>query len=89
MALQEAATGDFPGDPAVKNLPCNAKDEGLISGQGTKIPHATEQLSLSHNYRACAPQLESLCAATKDHTLQRRSRMPEVRPNAASYIRKQ
>ena len=39
-------SGDFPDDPVVKNLPCNAKDMGSIPGQGTKIPHATEQLSL-------------------------------------------
>ena len=29
---------DFPGDPVVKNLPCNAGDTGSIPGQGTKIP---------------------------------------------------
>ena len=38
--------GDFPGGPVVKNLPSNAGDVGLISGEGTKIPHAVEQLSL-------------------------------------------
>ena len=32
--------GDFPGGPVVKNLSSNAGDVGLISGQGTKIPHA-------------------------------------------------
>ena len=30
----------------VKNLTCNAGDAGLIPGWGTKIPHATELLSL-------------------------------------------
>ena len=29
----------------VKNLPFNAGDVGSIPGQGTKIPHATEQLT--------------------------------------------
>ena len=29
----------------VKNLPCDARDSGV--GQGTKIPHAMEQLSPS------------------------------------------
>ena len=38
-------TGDFPGGPVVKNLPSNAGDEGWIPGPGTKIPHATGQLS--------------------------------------------
>ena len=41
---------DVPGGPVVKNLACNAGDRGSIPGQGTKIPHAAEQLSLSHNY---------------------------------------
>ena len=36
---------DFPGGPMVKNLPYNAGDMGSIPGQGTKIPHAGEQLS--------------------------------------------
>ena len=37
---------DFPGGPVVKSLPSNAGDTGLIPGQGTKVPHATGQLSL-------------------------------------------
>ena len=32
----------------VKNLPANAGDTGLISGLGTKVPHAERQPS--HNY---------------------------------------
>ena len=36
---------DFPGGPVVKNPPSNVQDMGLISGWGTKIPHAVEQLS--------------------------------------------
>ena len=35
----------LPGSPVVKNLPCNSGDVGLIPGQGTKIPHAMDQLS--------------------------------------------
>ena len=38
--------GDFPGVPVVKNQPSNVKDVGSIPGRGTKIPHATGQLSL-------------------------------------------
>ena len=56
--------GDFPGGPVVENPSCNAGDAGLIPGRGTKIPHATGQLSLratttepAHS-RACTPQLE-------------------------------
>ena len=37
---------DFPGGPVVKNLPSNTGDVGSIPGWGTKIPHATGQLSL-------------------------------------------
>ena len=52
---------DFPGGPVVKNPPSNAGDVGLIPGWGTKIPHATGQLSPhTTNYRARA--LWSLCA---------------------------
>ena len=36
---------DFSGGPVVKNSPPNAGDVGWIPGQGTKIPHAAEQLS--------------------------------------------
>ena len=36
---------DFPGGPVVKNLPSNAGDTGSIPARGTKISHATQQLS--------------------------------------------
>ena len=36
---------NFPGGPVVKNPPSNAGDVGSIPGQGTKIPHASGQLS--------------------------------------------
>ena len=49
--------GDFPGGPAVKNPLCNAGDMSSIPGRGTKIPHATGQLS---------PHMAKIpCAATK------------------------
>ena len=34
---------DFPGGSAVKNLPFNGCNMGLIPVQGTKIPHAAGQ----------------------------------------------
>ena len=52
--------------------PCNTRDTGSIPDLGTKIPHATEQLSLHMatteptHFGACKPQLQSLCAAMKD-----------------------
>ena len=36
---------DFSGGPVVKNTLCSAGDAALVPGPGTKIPHATEQLS--------------------------------------------
>ena len=76
---------DFPGGPEVKNLPCNAGDTGLISGGGTKIPHAMRHLSPPvattepvHS-GVYAPQLESLCAA-----INKRSPMMELRPETAT-----
>ena len=45
MFLQEDGLGGFPGGPVVKNPPSNAGDMGSIPGGGTKIPHATGQLS--------------------------------------------
>ena len=58
----------------VKTLPFNARDEGSIPGQETKIPHATGQLSLHatatemalHNQReAHVPQLRLDTAKNK------------------------
>ena len=37
--------GGFPGGLMVKNPLYNAGDMGSITGRGTRIPHATEQLS--------------------------------------------
>ena len=44
-ALRSLSHWDFPGGLVVKSPPSNTGDMGLISGQGTKIPHALEQLS--------------------------------------------
>ena len=40
----------------VKNLPCNVGSMGLIPGQGTWIPHATEQLSPRATIETCPMQ---------------------------------
>ena len=43
--------GDSPVGPVVKNQSSNEKNKSLNSGWGTKVPHATWQLSLwGHNY---------------------------------------
>ena len=39
-------TRDFPGGSVVKNQPSTAGEMVSILGQGTKIPHAMEPLSL-------------------------------------------
>ena len=38
------ANGGFPGGPVAQNLCSNAGDMDLITGGGTKIPHAMGQL---------------------------------------------
>ena len=38
-------SGDFPGDPLVKNLPSNARDPSLRPSWGIKVLHAVEQVS--------------------------------------------
>ena len=56
----------------VKNPPPNAEDVGSIPGRGTKIPHATGQLSPHATTteptrsRARTPQLESQRAPTTE-----------------------
>ena len=50
------------------NPPCNAGDKGSVPGQGTKTPHAVEQLSpcttATELRHSCPPQLESQHAGT-------------------------
>ena len=41
----KSSSQDFTGGPLIKNLPCNAGDVGLTSGQETKILYAMGQLS--------------------------------------------
>ena len=80
---------DFPGGPVVKNPPSNAGDMGLIPGRGTKIPHATGQLSLhaattepAHS-RAHMPQLlsphalEPACRNEEPARCSERSHVPQ------------
>ena len=46
MMMKVTRGSDFPGGPVAKTLPSNAGGVGSTPGRGTKIPHATEQLSL-------------------------------------------
>ena len=62
---------NFPGGPVVRNPPSNAGDAGLILGWGTKIPHASGQLSLSPKTREPAtPQLLSLSSGAHEPQLE-------------------
>ena len=45
LCLLKRLQRDFRGGPVVKNLPWNAGDVRSTSGQGTRIPNATGQLS--------------------------------------------
>ena len=68
------AGGDFPDGPVAKNLPSSRGDVSLISGQGTKIPHAAKQLNLCAAATEPKPQLErSLCATSKTWRSKRNS----------------
>ena len=66
IIVQNNGLGDFPGGPTVKNLSSSAGDKSSIPGQGTKIPHATGQVSpLARTTEpitreAQAPQLKDL-----------------------------
>ena len=72
VASKEYLLRDFPDGPVVKNPPCNAGDAGSIPGWGSKIPYASEQLSLSATTtettcsEAHIPELENPCTTTKD-----------------------
>ena len=45
IRYQEWEILGFPSGPLVKNPPADTGDMGLIPDQGTKIPHASGQLS--------------------------------------------
>ena len=51
---------DFPGGPGVKSPDCHAGDAGSIPGQGTKIPHAKEQLPSNLESSLCFIQVSIL-----------------------------
>ena len=86
---------DSSGGTVVKNSPCNARDSCSKPGMGTKIPHATEQLSLcsatteATSIKAHTPQLMSLHVTTRESVhctkpfqmAQWRSCMPQLRAN--------
>ena len=44
--IEKDINRDFPGGPVVKNPRCSTGNTGSVSGWGSKIPYAAEQLSL-------------------------------------------
>jgi len=57
---------------AVKNLPSNSGDAGLIPGQGTKIPHASKPLSCNLD-KALVWEQRPIIAKKKKERERRRS----------------
>ena len=55
---------DFPDDPVLKNLPCNAREVGSIPGQGARS-QVVKQLSPHATVKDTTWHPEILCAATK------------------------
>ena len=47
--ILKVGSGNFPGGPVVKNLPCNVGDVSSIPVQGTKTPRATTRDSVNCN----------------------------------------
>ena len=50
--MKRSPNEGLPWGPVVKNPPCNEGGAGSIPGRGTKIPHASEELS------PCATSIE-------------------------------
>ena len=77
VSLKKRSPWGFPGGPAVKNPASNAGDAGSIPRQGTKISHATGQLSpratttelVRLNERAHVP--EPMCSGARAPQLEK------------------
>ena len=77
----------FPGSAVITNLPSSAGDAGLSPDQGTRIPCASGQPSLSTAItepacsRVCAPQAttrENPCIAMKTQHSQKKKKKKEI-----------
>ena len=64
----------LPGGPVIKNLLCNARDVGLIPGQGTKILHAMEQLSPCVATRAKCSQINKHLKNKRQYEFKRKKK---------------
>ena len=69
----------------IKNPPSNVRDAGSVPGWGTKIPHATEQLSQhAPNYQTCA--LWSPCTTIRESICHNERSNMQLKPNAAKFF---
>ena len=67
--------------------PCNSIEGGFNPWWGTKIPNASEQLSLCHNHWSlCATTRESVRCKERSCMAQWGSHVPQLRHNAAKLI---
>ena len=61
--------GGFPGGSVAGNQPCNAGDRGSTLGQGTEIPHASEQLSPRVTTREAHTTMEDAATKTRSNQI--------------------
>ena len=79
-------TEDFPGGPVAKNLPLSSGDLGSVPGWGTKILHASGQLSphAAATEPSCSaalePQLGKVMCHSKGPAQQKRERKKSPSP---------
>ena len=74
--LIKYAISNFPGSSLVENTPCNTGDMGSITGQGSRIPHVTEQ-------GPCVPTNELMCQSWRVCAPQERYWGPHLGPDVA------
>ena len=73
---------NFPSGPVVKNPLSKAGDVGLVTGHGTKIPHATTaECACSLSPFTRGPE-RSLCTALQQEKPPHRNKDPEQPKNA-------
>ena len=75
--MNKSISQGFPGDPVVKNPPCNARDPGSTPG-----PRRFHMLWSSW---ACGPQLQSPCSGAHELQLLKSTRLEPVLHNKRSH----
>ena len=75
--MNKSISQGFPGDPVVKNPPCNARDPGSTPG-----PRRFHMLWSSW---ACGPQLQSPCSGAHELQLLKSTRLEPMLHNKRSH----